>query len=156
MKFRSETRGEDMKKTLPKKPSKLLTVALEDMGKARRSRKYILDMEDWHVPGYASGKPCEVCVAGAVMALRLGADPKKDYYDDDFGPDNGDRLCAIDLFRNGAIRSAFESLSTGISPSQLQVLRDTWHKTMEYPERDYRKSVYYWRRFIKKLKELGH
>jgi len=142
-------------KELPNKPSKLLTLALTDMGKARRSKKYILEMSLWHSPEYVR-ENCEVCMAGTVMAFSLGADPERSYGCNSFGPRNYLKLIAINCFRSGSITRAFISLSITVKDADLQTLVATYHDTMKNPPKDYRRSVYYWRRFIKKLKELGH
>ena len=49
----------------------LLTVALDDLKKVERSKRYDVDMGVWHCPDDLTGG-CSVCAAGAVMAKTLG------------------------------------------------------------------------------------
>jgi len=59
---------------LPAKLSELIRVAVEDARSVEHHPKYVLDMSAWHTPSPELGK-CRVCMAGAVMACRLGVDP---------------------------------------------------------------------------------
>ena len=53
---------------LPKTPSKLLTVALNDLRKVEKDRKhYQVNMGAWHSP--SSFGQCGVCLAGSVLAM---------------------------------------------------------------------------------------
>ena len=59
-----------MPEKLPKTLSGLLRVAVEDVQKCEsQPDKYQLDMAVWHIPRC---NVCMVCMAGAVMAQRLG------------------------------------------------------------------------------------
>lgn len=86
--------------TLPDKPSELIRVALADLVKVERSPKYVVNMEDWHVP-IISGV-CEVCFAGAVMAKTLEADRDVFFNPEDMmSMDIEHKLIALDYFRMG-------------------------------------------------------
>ncbi len=142
-------------KTLPDKPSEFLTIALRDMGKVRKTKRYILDMGTWHEP-HTDPKQCSVCMAGATMAFSLGAEPYEDLLPDDFCPETSDRLSAINFFRAREISIAFEEISIEISDENIRTLHGTWHRSMKRPENNFRESAKHWRIFIKKLKELGY
>lgn len=60
-------------KRLPRKLSRLILVALEDLEKVERSKRYVVDMKLFHVP---IDGVCHVCFAGGVMAMRLGCSPQ--------------------------------------------------------------------------------
>ena len=57
-------------KTLPNKLSELYRIALEDLKKAEQSPEYIINMNNWSLYN-GSTKKCEVCLAGAVVAIEL-------------------------------------------------------------------------------------
>lgn len=101
---------------LPSRPSKLIRVALDDLQKIARSKKYIIDMSSWHSPqeSFDPGIPtkCEVCMAGAVMVRELDADITQLLVPEDFK--EYDALEAINYFRAGRVGSAFAQL--GLNP----------------------------------------
>lgn len=138
-------------------PSDFLEDALKDMGKARRSKKYILNMTYWHRPSLdPRSDACEVCMAGSVIAFRLEGRPDTRYEACDFDNETYGKLEAIDAFREGSIRTAFILLDIPLKDSDKVELHKAYDCAMEYPELNYRRSVYYWRRFIRKLRELGY
>lgn len=77
---------------LPKKPSALILLALDDLAKAERSPRYRVDMGTYHggsenLPQYdpatckvtrPKAAPCVVCLAGSVMAFSLNVPPEID------------------------------------------------------------------------------
>lgn len=92
------------RKTLPKKLSDCLELALKDLAQVERmKRTYTVSMYRWHEP---NGK-CTVCLAGSVMARTLERDPS-----DDCGPTSfddartRDRLYALNFLRQGDIAYA--------------------------------------------------
>lgn len=101
--------------TLPDKPSELIRVALADLRKVERSEKYKVDMGNWHGPG-RDGR-CHVCLAGSVMAKTLKYNP-----DDPvipvcgYGDGTGDKLHALDNFREGLINHGLSNLSLPETP----------------------------------------
>lgn len=95
---------------LPDKPSDLIKVALVDLKSIRRSQKYIVNMQRWHEP---IGDACHVCLAGAVMARSLGANPHGDLTPGDYGGMISKKLDALDDFRSGAVSVGFDSLGLG-------------------------------------------
>lgn len=111
-----------MNSQLPDKPSSLILVALADLAKVEKSRKYQVDMGIWHEPGsIARGNRCQVCLAGAVMARSLGADPKASFDPSSF-PLESDKLSALDCFRTGAIRAGLACF--GLRHDRAQMLKD--------------------------------
>lgn len=58
------------KKKLPNKLSALLRLAVEDAKICARTKGYKLNMRRWHEP-WPEKKICEVCMAGAVLAVEL-------------------------------------------------------------------------------------
>lgn len=96
-----------MKSRLPKLPSDCLALALNDLRKVERSEKYEVNMNNWHVPHCAYSK-CEVCLAGAVMAKTLGADPKVWTAPSKFSDPEGNRLAMIDSLRTGRVCEAIK------------------------------------------------
>lgn len=51
------------------KDSELLRIAVADTQKVEADPDYVLDMSDWLIQ--LSGGPCEVCMAGAIIANRF-------------------------------------------------------------------------------------
>jgi hypothetical protein len=92
---------------LPKKPSKLLALALGDLEKCEQDDRYVIDMQTWHI---THGDGCHVCLAGAVLAQSLGCKPDED---PDFNDDyyfEALQLYALNEFRNGNIHTGFMQL----------------------------------------------
>jgi hypothetical protein len=112
-----------MKNSLPDKPSELLEVALHDLELVEQNPLYEIDMSKWHSAGQTSKRfengivvetntPCEVCLAGSVLAMSLEI-PRDTYVDP---CDLGDqvlhnKLLAIDQLRRGEIDEALDRLS---------------------------------------------
>lgn len=93
-------------KYLPKKPSRLIQLALEDLAVCETDPRYEICMGAWHGP---VGGICLVCLAGATMA-RLGATPDKTFNHQSFGKVNRSRFLALNFFRTGRINDAFVEL----------------------------------------------
>ena len=94
-------------KTLPDNPSALLTVMLRDLRQIEATPGYEVDTTIWHVPDGAS---CAVCMAGAVMAVSLGAPRTVTRAPGNFRG-NTNKLYAIDHFRQGDCSYAFWTMS---------------------------------------------
>ena len=106
--------------TLPRKPSDLIRVAMDDLTKVERLKGYYVDMTTWH-QRYRPGDNllntrglCHVCFAGAVMAQTLGSDPDKYITPQTFNSDTQYKLSALDSFRCGQVGMAFEEM--GLDP----------------------------------------
>ena len=113
-----------MSDCLPDKPSELIRVALADLRKCEKDKRYGVDMGDWHSP---DGSRCYVCLAGAVMAKTLGAPIGESKSAGSYGsaPLVSDRLCALDDFRRGEVSDGLEELGI-LSP----------YRTMSIPDYD--------------------
>ena len=98
---------------LPEGLGALLRVAVADMDGCRGDPRYRLRMGAWHMPGRVGGvegAPCEVCLAGAVMARSLGADPEEWLAPAEWTEDTRARLRALDLMRLGRVGEAFDRI----------------------------------------------
>ena len=94
---------------LPDTPSELLTLALDDLNKIERSKKYKVHMGRWHEP-YSNGDTvCHVCLAGAVMARRGGLSPEEEQLLIRSIWETDKKLDALDDFRGGHMRPGLES-----------------------------------------------
>ena len=99
-----------MKDTLPDKPSELIRVALADLRKVERSKKYVVYMGVYHEPDRGRGGKCFVCLAGAVMAKSLSAARDRPLFPEDFPKPVKHKLIAIDSLRIGHIRESMDYL----------------------------------------------
>ncbi len=98
-------------KKLPDLPSELLALALNDLELVEaQSDTYRVFMGSWHEPSIPTGKKCSVCMAGAIMACSLRADPEMRYLPRDFCQDTERKLHAIDLFRMGYVTRGFHEM----------------------------------------------
>lgn len=97
------------KNKLPDKPSELIRLALKDLSKCERSKRYEVDMEKWHSP--EAGR-CLVCLAGAVMAntLRVSPEVKTTPSRLCISGSGNNKLLALDYFRKGHILCGLESI----------------------------------------------
>ena len=90
---------------LPDKPSELIRTALDDLVLCEKDDRYVINMHKWHDFRYR----CEVCLAGAVIAKELGADPETSYSTFNFREESR-KLRALDEFRTGYISVALDVL----------------------------------------------
>src|SRR6188768_5909 len=106
---------------LPEKLSALIRVALADLAKVERSKKYQVDMGMWHGPRRAynpatgtieSSGPCCVCFAGAVMACEFRLEPTENE-DVGFSPKNWQKFYALNAIRVGNVNSALDEFYKG-------------------------------------------
>lgn len=102
------------KSQLPDKPSELLIVALADLEKCERSKKFHIEMAYWFMKNDNDGI-CEVCLAGAVMAQSC---PLPGMYQEgalfepqDYPEAVEKKLKALNYLRIGNIDDAFNLLS---------------------------------------------
>lgn len=102
---------------LPRKPSKLIRLALADLTRVERSKKYVVDMDHFHFPNFDPDRvTCSVCFAGAVMAKTLDANPKIFHLPSEYPPKVRDQLAALDQFRQGKVADGL--LYLGIAKPQ--------------------------------------
>lgn len=88
---------------LPDKLSALIRMALADLGKVERSKKYKVDMQVWHQPREGV---CAVCLAGAVIAKELGANPDEYVVPLEYSKKISNKLFALEYARLGQIAYA--------------------------------------------------
>lgn len=93
---------------LPGKPSELLALAMKDLAKVERSKKYIVKMGVWHAPLWDENKSvCAVCLAGSVMAKTLNVPITT--YTDPAGKEER-ALEALDYFRCGEVQAGISTM----------------------------------------------
>ena len=80
---------------LPDKLSDVILLALEDLRKVERSKKYNVNMGNWHDPNGA----CSVCFAGALISQSDEATPEKHLEPDDFEPEDEIKFYALNHLR---------------------------------------------------------
>ena len=97
---------------LPNKLSALIRVALVDLKECEADDKYIINMENWHVP--LDKGTCSLCFAGAVMAKTLGARIHTGLDPSDF--DDSLKLRALDYVRAGTVGFALGLMSQSKTP----------------------------------------
>ena len=105
----------DKQMILPRVPSALITLAIDDLELVERDRRYSVNMNTWHRPGVthklslsASGA-CQVCLAGAVMAKSFGVSVHEDVVPSQF-TGNYDALMTLEQLRQGFVALAFVML----------------------------------------------
>lgn len=99
-----------MKNRLPDKPSALLALALKDLEKTERSKKYKIDMDIYHSP---DRDKCSVCLTGAIMAQTLKVPSDVHITPDNYAFVNSDtqkKLYAINMFRLGMVREPVDAM----------------------------------------------
>lgn len=92
----------------PKKLSRLMRLALNDLYKVERSPKYRVNMYLWHEG--IDKSYCSVCFAGSIMAKTLGSKTDAVKGPRDFGYDWSRAFFALDHVRNGKVQDAMASL----------------------------------------------
>jgi hypothetical protein len=91
--------------------SDLITVALADLEATEKLPNYRIRMDEgWHEPKLWL---CDVCLAGAVIARRLGGDPRKEVWPAEFPPAVCNALASLNGFRCGDLDWAFLELGFG-------------------------------------------
>jgi hypothetical protein len=90
---------------LPEKLSELIEVALEDLEKVERLPKvYRVEMSTWHRQEEGL---CSVCLAGVVIAMRLGLAPTETLKISSSAPNKTQKaLLALNATRCGAVQDA--------------------------------------------------
>lgn len=150
-------------KTLPKKMSTLLRLAVEDAKKAEQTPGYKLDMAYWHAPNNMSGV-CTVCMAGAVMGVSLGISPKNAielewfHEDDKIGrydeqtsetiSGNLGQLHAINAMRMGIFNHAADDVGIEIP----MYVANAAKRCLD--ERDYEEGRFPWEQYLAAADEL--
>lgn len=110
--------------------SGVLEVALADLTKVRRSKKYTPNFYVWHdeVSNDKTGATtCHVCLAGSVMAKTFNSPIKGVLFPFSLGELHGDRveeaLLALNYFRMGDLKGAIKALHQDISLVNMPTAR---------------------------------
>ena len=99
--------------TLPDKPSDLLELALYDLAKVERSRKYEVAMSGWHNLDQQRDV-CQVCLAGAVMAKSLHFKRTQTSWENLSGT-TVKKFFTLDMLRTGKVANAIREMN--LSPA---------------------------------------
>lgn len=127
---------------LPDKPSQLIRVALRDLEKCERSKKYKIDMDMWYSPNGV----CKVCLAGAVLAqtLKFKSSEHLSLYGNDCGlsDDTRNKMSAIDGFRCGGIQYGLSEIGRKCGPRLPNTMAvEDYHFNKAAFKRDMRKMA---------------
>lgn len=120
---------------LPEKPSELLNLALKCLRDCEHDIDYEIDMGCCHSPGHWPGWPTKVDIAGAVMAVELGAQPDDYCLPSEFPADHR-KLDALVIITGGDVSIALELLghpdfhSMDFEPICYAANPDLWHRRM--------------------------
>lgn len=99
---------------LPDKPSQLIRTALADLRFCEENKdKFVINMGSWFSRFIDSDdvSRCHVCLAGATLAARgFDTDVACGAYPNWFSESLQNKLEALDLFRQGYVRSALSGL----------------------------------------------
>lgn len=110
---------------VPTTLSDLLVMALDDARQIEQQPGYVFDMHVWHD---GTGDTCRVCMAGAIMVRRLGAEPTTHMFPGDMGPEWQRALYAVNDMRMGDMHVAYYELTDTRAldvPGAWDVLRRT-------------------------------
>jgi hypothetical protein len=125
-------------KTLPEKLSDGLELALADLLKCEEDKgAYMINMGTWHEGATVDEEaeqivePCEVCMAGAVMAQSLEVGINESKMPGDFSVDVHHKLLAIDSFREGSVKHAVQ-LWYNFTPTRREISFDDEHRILEH------------------------
>lgn len=144
-----------MKMSLPKIPSELLRLALDDFDKIRNDDRYIINMNIWHCPSDRLRRcmprdVCCVCLAGAVMSSRLETEIFLRYVPSDFVGSIRDSLYALDHLRIGLVQNALVDF-LGYNEKQFQESGlPKFFDVQVYTEKNYEE----WRRSLLELADM--
>lgn len=112
---------------LPNKPSALIRLAIADLTAVEKMKNREVNMGEWHLPtlDYSNNLLCKVCFAGAVMDRTMKVAENTLTQPSAFSRKDEGKFYALDAFRNGSIREAFDCL--GLKwPKNLEALNDKW------------------------------
>lgn len=120
-------------KKLPNKLSALIRVAVADLAKAEKSKRYVVDMGSWHDPGGTPSSKCEVCFGGAVIAFSLKVSSSVYTEPYRFPESTKCKLLALDALRSGnVVRAA--GMSGVCSPAQRTRISNCFMDDVSVPE----------------------
>lgn len=107
--------------SLPDKPSELLMASVLDAIKLQDTPGYKLNMGIWHQQYEGA---CNVCMAGSLMACRLGAKVKENKYFGSYKDPIRRKLLAVNQMRVGHFASGIEGdMGITLTPEQRVAVR---------------------------------
>ena len=115
----------------PTKLSDLIDLAVRD-GERLDPNVYVPNAGVWHEPAQDEREQCYVCLAGAVIAGTLGANPAQEVRPSEFPKWNtalvaldharkGDYAYAIDMLKEGTVAGSMAFLSSMSEEEQLKI-----------------------------------
>lgn len=107
---------------LPDRPGDLIRLAIGDLALVEADPNYRVNMWTWHAPRL--GEPCNVCLAGSVMAKTLDCAPTKSTDPWSFPGGVAAKLNALNYFRTGEVTAGLREM--GMEPL-VQDMRITHH-----------------------------
>jgi hypothetical protein len=127
----------------------LIRLALKDLTKAERTKGYSTEMDNWHtapdpsetLPEYdpetckvtqPKTEPCQVCLAGSVMAFSLNVPRTCSIQPEEFPAKVASRLLALNSFRIGAIQSGL--MSMGVSEARINKACEIFGLSKKYDD----------------------
>lgn len=139
----------------PKKLWKLLELAMTDLAKAERSKKFDVDMSEW----MSTNGKCSVCLAGSVMAFSLDGVAKceaegwthegRKSLGIDYFPGWDGALLAIDSARSGMMFRAYDQ-ATGMDAFDARDKTKAALRAASFDDPDYHKDKTTWKRQMRK------
>ena len=149
---------------LPKYPSQLLKLALDDIAKIKKDERYEINTGEWHRP---NKKTCSVCLGGAVLAntLKFDINNKAVKYireiKDDIGVDNCIKLGFIDKFRRLDLANFYDEYRNflrkkHLTDKEMEMIRDVRWKICEKLDKIIPNNVAYEYIFCFKSFKLSH
>ena len=141
---------------LPRVPSKLIRLAIADVGRLDRD-VYKPDAMTYHCVREDEGPKCCVCFAGAVIAGTLGMHRDDQVDLDDLQPDTRSALESLDSFRCGWILDGVRRLigheeSLAYDEALQNIEKWYWNKTLRHG------NFYSWpqfEEFVEEMEELA-
>lgn len=151
---------------LPKKLSDLIELAVDDVKAVARNKKYILDLDHWHIPMFGVGWApkvvhCAVCFAGSVIANTLKKSIHESIGPDDLSKTDQRAMFALNGVRQGLVVLALYDLE--VSERKIEKYKEKYVSTEEFYYggkalqcKEKRKQFYKdMARVVKQLREVG-
>ena len=150
-----------MKSKLPEKPSALIKVALKDLAKIERSRKYKVNMGFWHRTAPGKKAKCEVCLGGSVLAKTLKVPFRQTLQTHEigveYGQDVGQKIIALDRFRRGQLMNGLQEMGLrGLVGDKYYKKFGTYFPEITAYEYDPKKFKEDMLQLAKNLKKIGY
>lgn len=152
---------------LPYYPADLLEAAIEDFVAMAKTPGYSFNMGTWHdyTESHGYGK-CSICLAGSVMANRLGTKRTDSLCPEDYAHlPTKSRFSALDQMRQGSVKTglSFMGFSFLAHPNLQEDLyrvrldyqdshRDTTGRDFCFGDKEFDRYVGFYRQTVKRLR----